>query len=379
VAYFCPTLGGLVSVSHRSASNRSASDRLASSNESRHPHDRPHRKVPRTRPRAVVEIVLLLGLFTFYKFVRAIAADRDAVAFHHGNQIWDAERWLHLPSESTVQALLLHSHDLARGANMYYAYVHFPATIAFLVWLYVSRPARYVIARRTLVLLTSAALVIHLAYPLAPPRLVTDLGLVDLAAKVGPAVYNSAGAQATVNQFAAMPSLHAGWATLVALEVIRSASTRWRWLIVAHPVVTVIVIVGTANHYWLDIVVALALLGAAMVVAPHVSLASFGLARLAQFTPATLNGATLSGATVNGANLNGANLSGAPTARSVTTGSVASADIVSSATRLRQGVAPRSSQARRSQLRPSPGKPVRFPMGAAARGPDRPVQPQLLE
>jgi hypothetical protein len=66
------------------------------------------------------------------------------------------------------------------------------------------------------------------------------------------------------NQFAAMPSLHFGWAVLVAYGVVRALHTRWRWLIVAHPIITLAAIVITANHYWLDALVALALIGAAM-------------------------------------------------------------------------------------------------------------------
>jgi len=58
------------------------------------------------------------------------------------------------------------------------------------------------------------------------------------------------------NQFAAMPSLHFGWAVLVAVGIIRVARTPLRWLWIAHPVITLLVIVGTGNHYWLDAAVA---------------------------------------------------------------------------------------------------------------------------
>jgi hypothetical protein len=70
------------------------------------------------------------------------------------------------------------------------------------------------------------------------------------------------------NQFAAMPSLHFGWAFLVAYGVVRALRTRWRWLIALHPAITLAAIVITANHYWLDAVVALALIALALAVAP---------------------------------------------------------------------------------------------------------------
>ena len=73
------------------------------------------------------------------------------------------------------------------------------------------------------------------------------------------------------NQFAAMPSLHFGWALMVAIGLIAATRSRWRWLWLLHPLVTLLVIVGTANHYWLDAIVAGALLGVALAVIqlPH--------------------------------------------------------------------------------------------------------------
>ena len=54
------------------------------------------------------------------------------------------------------------------------------------------------------------------------------------------------------NEYAAMPSLHVGWALLIAIVLIAGCRTRWRWLWLLHPVATVFVVVSTANHYWLD-------------------------------------------------------------------------------------------------------------------------------
>jgi hypothetical protein len=73
------------------------------------------------------------------------------------------------------------------------------------------------------------------------------------------------------NQFAAMPSLHFGWALMVAIGLIAATRSRGRWLWLLHPLLTLLVIVGTANHYWLDAIVATALLGIALAVIrlPH--------------------------------------------------------------------------------------------------------------
>jgi hypothetical protein len=66
------------------------------------------------------------------------------------------------------------------------------------------------------------------------------------------------------NQFAAMPSVHFGWALLVGLGVILLTRGRWRWLALLHPAVTLLVITATANHYWLDSVVAAVLVVASL-------------------------------------------------------------------------------------------------------------------
>jgi hypothetical protein len=66
-----------------------------------------------------------------------------------------------------------------------------------------------------------------------------------------------------------MPSLHFGWALMVAVGLIAATRSRLRRLWLLHPLVTLVVIVGTANHYWLDAVVAGALLAAVLSVIRH--------------------------------------------------------------------------------------------------------------
>ncbi|NEC51131.1 inositol phosphorylceramide synthase [Actinospica acidiphila] len=223
---------------------------------------------PRThdRPPLLRELLLVAGLFLVYKLGRRLAAGHTAEAYRNGHEVWDLERALHLPGESAVQSSLLHGDTLVQLANTYYAAVHFPATAAFLVWLYLRRPGHYVWARRALAAVTAAALVLHLTYPLAPPRLLPATGLVDTARLYGPSVYGPPDADQLSNQFAAMPSLHFGWALMVAIGLIAVTRTAWRWLWLLHPLVTLLVIVGTANHFWLDAFAAAALLGLALAV-----------------------------------------------------------------------------------------------------------------
>lgn len=225
---------------------------------------------PGARRRLIRELLLVVGLFAVYKCGRMLATGRADEAIRNGTRIWDAERTLHLPGEGLVQRLLLHSDALVHTANTYYAAVHFPATVIFLVWLYVRRPAHYFWTRRVLAVLTGAALVIHLAFPLVPPRMLDAAHLIDTGQVYGPTVYGAAPAADTMaNQFAAMPSLHFGWALMLALGMIAATSSRWRALWLLHPLVTLVVIVGTANHYWLDAIVVTLLLGAALLLVPR--------------------------------------------------------------------------------------------------------------
>lgn len=219
---------------------------------------------PGGRPRPVRELLLIGVLFTVYKLGRLLANDRVGEAFGNARRIWDVERALDLPNELHLQHGLLHSQFLVHVANCYYAYVHFPAMALFLLWIYLRRPAHYRWIRRVLVALTAGALALHLLVPLAPPRMLPATGLIDTAARFGPSVYGSPQHDTMANQYAAMPSLHIGWAAIIAIGLIVTCRTRWRWLWLAHLVATVAVVVSTANHYWMDGIVVLALLAVAV-------------------------------------------------------------------------------------------------------------------
>jgi hypothetical protein len=214
-----------------------------------------------------VELILLFAMFVAYRAGRLLTADHTSTAFANARELWHIERWLHLPRETHVQDWLLQNVHMTEFANSYYAFVHFPATVAFLVWMFVRRPDHYLWVRRSIVLLTGFALVVHVVFPLAPPRMRPDLGFVDTGMMFGPSVYGPPEKASVANQFAAMPSLHIGWAVLVAIGLIAASRSRWRWLWLSHPILTVLVVVGTANHWWLDGIVVMVLLGGAVAIA----------------------------------------------------------------------------------------------------------------
>jgi hypothetical protein len=210
------------------------------------------------------EIALVLVLYSLWRIAGQLSVLHTDGAQQRALDIWHLERALHLPSELTIQRWVLPHPWIVQAGNLYYAIVHVPALIAMLVWLFVRHRERYPAVRNTLALLTGACLLIQLV-PVMPPRLMASLGFVDTGHLYGQSVYTQLGRGAS-DQLSAMPSVHVGWAVLVGLVVITASTSRWRWLVLAHPVLTAMVVVVTANHWWLDGVVAIVLLAAAVAV-----------------------------------------------------------------------------------------------------------------
>jgi len=199
----------------------------------------------------VCQLALVGALYFIYHEGRMLAGNDVTRAVHNGSSLWHLERTLHVPSEQTVQDLVLGRRQVVQAANWYYLGAHFPVTIAFLAGLFVWRRRQYARVRNALAVSTALGLAIHIAYPLAPPRLVGDIDMVDTGSVFGPSPYNGA-IRGAANQFAAMPSLHVGWAVLIGIVLWRLAPRGWRWLGVVHASLTTVVVVVTANHYWID-------------------------------------------------------------------------------------------------------------------------------
>nr|MDT0664663.1 phosphatase PAP2 family protein [Micromonospora sp. DSM 115978] len=220
--------------------------------------DRPARarQIARTAAYCVGQALLLAGLFTLYKLGRQWAKGREDDALANAADVWHLERLFGLPSEQFVQELAMRSTDLVRLANHYYLGVHFPAAVAFLAWVLLRHRDQWPRVRNVLVIVTGVALVLHVLYPLAPPRFLPqvtpEVDLVDTGVVIGPGPYTTPESRAASNQYAAMPSLHVGWALVEAWGIVTILRARARWLAVVHPVLTLLVVVLTAHHYWAD-------------------------------------------------------------------------------------------------------------------------------
>ena len=210
------------------------------------------------------ETGVLLALFALWQMAGSFVLMGPQGALARGQWIWHAERLVHLPSEALVQQAFLHHPLFVQALDLYYAGLHFLVVIACLVWVFVRHRRQYPQVRTTLVLFTAAALLIQFV-PVAPPRMLTGDGMIDTAVRYGQSVYGSV-AGFNADQLSAMPSVHVGWALLVALIVVEVSGSRWRWLALGYPLLTMLAVVVTANHYWLDGIAAALLLAVALIV-----------------------------------------------------------------------------------------------------------------
>jgi len=212
------------------------------------------------------ELALVAALMLVYKYGRHLmAAGHVQNAINNARGVMGFERSLGVFTEARLQDLVDGNVTAIRFLNGYYLVAHALVTALAFVWLYARHADVYRRFRNVMVVMTVAGLAVHLGFPLAPPRMFPKLGFVDTQRIFGPTTYGPGSPyKGFANQFAAMPSLHFGWALVVAWAVLLASSSRWRSLVLLHPLLTLAAIVLTANHYWTDAFAALVLFAIAL-------------------------------------------------------------------------------------------------------------------
>lgn len=235
------------------------------------------------------ELLLACAVYAVYSFVRnqfGSASGEPGPAFGHAEDIIALEKALNLYIEPQLQQwyLRLPGNGLIRAWNVYYGIAHFLVTFIAFVWLFRRDPARHRLLRNTLAFTTGLAVIGFAAYSLMPPRLLDDpgtfggcqvyapaaaaaappgaltapgcdrFGYVDTVARYGGWIsFGNEGMKEISNQYAAMPSMHIGWATWAAFVLMPLVRRRGAKVLVAlYPVITLVCIVVTANHFWID-------------------------------------------------------------------------------------------------------------------------------
>ncbi|WP_370412967.1 phosphatase PAP2 family protein [Streptomyces fradiae] len=230
------------------------------------------------RPRWWAELILIAAVYAAYSGGRLLARGDADSAVGHGLAILRIEETLALDFERPLNRLFTAVPALGVPADFAYASLHYLVTPAVLIWLYRRRPAAYLAARTWLMLATLLGLVGFTLLPTCPPRLLAPgHGFVDTMAHFSS--YGWWGGEASAprglgsftNQYAAMPSLHVGWALWCGVLLWRYGRTPLlKVLGAAYPLLTVLVVMGTANHYFLDAAAGAAVMGAGLLLTPLV-------------------------------------------------------------------------------------------------------------
>lgn len=220
------------------------------------------------RPRWWLQLMLVIGLYWTYARIRdlhGLEADDPGPtrhAFRNGRAVLHVEQWLHLDVERSLQHAVLHLRWLLTAADVFYGSAHFGVTLLVFLWLlFRAPPHRFYYWRNLLAVATSLALVGFATFPTMPPRLFpSSYGYVDTLHAIGGLwSYNAGVLEHISDPYAAMPSLHIVWASWCTAVLWQRSTSRLRPLLLLYPLATVAVVLVSANHWVLDLVVGLAI------------------------------------------------------------------------------------------------------------------------
>ena len=208
------------------------------------------------------EIAGLVALYGVYELVRGVGGEDVDAAMRHTADLVAVEQALGIYVERGFQEFVEAIPAAPALLGLAYVLFHFVGTTALLVWAHRRHPDRFPQIRTTFVAATGFALIGYVFYPAAPPRL-ADLGFSDTVTTATGLDLSSDLLGALYNPFAAVPSLHFGYALIVGAVLATTAAHRSvRVLGALYPAAMLLIIVGTGNHFIVD-----AILGGVVVVA----------------------------------------------------------------------------------------------------------------
>jgi len=230
--------------------------------------------------RFLVEAVLLVGAMLVYWLLRGAVPERIAESFSRANNIIRLEERLGIFVEPRWQESIIDNLAFVKIANWIYLWAHLPVLIIGAIWVYLRNRERYRVYRNALLISAFIGLFFYAFFPVAPPRLLPEWGFVDTVVLLNPENYNLQPGF-LVNHYAAVPSLHVGWALLVGIalfDVDRGVPVRV--FAVLLPLAMFFSVVLTANHFIFDIIVGTVIVLAAIAVAFVMENRRLGVLRL---------------------------------------------------------------------------------------------------
>ena len=212
------------------------------------------------------ELGLALAVYLFYVSARWLAAGSYPTALHHARELWGLEHRLRLAIEPDVQRAFLHSALLPVFNHLYLAAQNLVVP-AVLVLTYRLDRVVYLRLRRTLVGAWLIAIPIYALFPTAPPRL-AHLGIADTVSDGTGVHLTSKTSTLFFNPFAAVPSLHVGFAFAVGLALAAvTHRPALRLLALAWGPAILLTVVVTGNHFVFDAGAGLVVTAVAYVIA----------------------------------------------------------------------------------------------------------------
>lgn len=207
---------------------------------------------------ALAEILIVVSAYFAYMVSRNFVFQDTfrSVAFVNAENLIELRVRLHLLFEPVVQSWLVDNASwVAYTLNWVYILSFLPVIAITAVCYYCMQRSRYIFYRNVVLVTFVIALVVFMVFPLAPPRMMPQYGFIDTIDTLGPVFYNVRSTQPFYNAFAAMPSLHFGWALLLGIVYWTTGPGWLKFLGVIFPAITLAAIISTGNHYLEDAVV----------------------------------------------------------------------------------------------------------------------------
>jgi hypothetical protein len=225
----------------------------------------PSRRRPLPSRAAYRELAIFAAAYLTYFGVRALTEGAPQRAFENAMRLYRLEVDVGIDWEGAVQGAVLRTQGLVDLANAVYIYGHWPVLLGAGVLMFRHRRAHYYRLRNVCLLTGLIGLVIFMLFPVAPPRL-TDLPVIDTVTRESEG-YRQILPPLLVNEYAAMPSFHAGWNLLVGMVAYAAWSQPLvRAFAILMPAAMALAVIATANHFVIDVIVGVTIVLAALAV-----------------------------------------------------------------------------------------------------------------
>jgi hypothetical protein len=186
--------------------------------------------------------------YVLYEAGRVVARGDYPTAHANALSVIDFERATGLFQERRVQAWMFETPGAEDVMMWLYAHLFLGVVLAALLWLFFTDSQRF---RKLGIALGTAALLTVITvrlFPVAPPRLTPEAGIVDTFAARGREI-------TFVNQYAAVPSLHVGWLAACGIVVALSLGKWWGWFALIPAALMTVAVTATGNHLIVDYIV----------------------------------------------------------------------------------------------------------------------------